>query len=343
MSAKKIVLLVICGILLILILAAAVIGIDISRDISGKKRSSEHVSVIEVSSGDSTRKIAQKLKDSGVIRYSGIFVYMASMQEVDKKLQIGTYEFHNGESYQEILHILKQAPNYRPSVRITFTEGMEVSDIIARFLENGIGTQAGFDAAVNYDFGLSYLPAAGTESRLEGFLYPDTYDFFLDDTEVNVLLKLLNRFSQMAANADLEAKANAAGLSVYEAVTLGSIIQKEAGKTSDFALVSSVFHNRLKIDMLLQSDATVSYMIPKSERLPSCTAAQLQQDTPYNVYLHKGLPPTPICSPSIDAVIAACEPAESEYLYFIGTPAGETVFAVTYSEHQNNIKQYLKQ
>jgi UPF0755 protein len=219
---------------------------------------------------------------------------------------------------------------------------MEVSDIIALFLENGIGTETGFKAAIDSNYGYAYLPAAGTKNRLEGFLYPDTYDFFVDDTEVNVLSKMLANFNSKAAAAGLEEKAAAADMTVYQAMILGSIIQKEAGKLSDFALVSSVFHNRLKDGIRLQSDATVSYMIPKSERLPSCTADQLEQDTPYNVYIHKGLPPTPICCSSIDAVIAACEPAESDYYYFIGTPDGVTVFAKTYEEHRHNVDQYLK-
>lgn len=111
-------------------------------------------------------------------------------------------------------------------------------------------------------------------------------------------------------------------------------------------MVSSVFHNRLRDDWLLQSDAAVSYPIPKEERLPSCTYEQLQTDTPYNVYMHKGLTPTPICNPSIEAAVAACQPSESDYFYFIGyidsTGDQITVFAKTYEEHQKNINKYLK-
>lgn len=341
-KAKKIIILSVVAVIVALIIGAGLFGLDVYRDVTGAKEKNNEQAQIEIVSGDTTRNIAKKLEDAGVIGYSAVFRYMATMQSVDNKLQVGTYEFNVGESYAEILYILKQAPNYRPSVRITFTEGMEVSDIIDLFLKNGIGTSEGFKAALDYDYGYLYLPAVGTENRLEGFLYPDTYDFFLDDTEVNVIAKMISNFNQKAVSANLEQKAAALDMTLYEVLTLGSIIQKEGGKVSDFTMVSSVFHNRLDIGMLLQSDAAVSYPIPKSERRPSCTYEQLKTDTPYNVYLHKGLTPTPICCPSIDAIVAACEPAESEYYYFIGTPDGQTIFAKTMGEHQANIDKYLK-
>ena len=342
MSKKKIVVLVICGALLIGIGVCALIGIDISRDVSGKKWDETSQSVtITIESGATTSRIAAQLQEKGVIHYPKVFVLMATMRSLDTKLQKGSYEFQPGSSYSDILELLKKAPNARPTVKITFKEGCEVQDVIALFLEKGIGTQEGFNAALKADFGYDYLPDPEADHRLEGFLYPDTYEFFQDDTEVNVLKKMLAQFNQKATAADLPAKAEAAGMSVYEVVTLGSIIQKEAGSADDFALISSVFHNRLKVNMRLQSDATVSYVIPKSERRASCTNDQLAMDTPYNVYLHGGLPPTPICNACIDAVVAAAQPAESDYLYFIGTPSGQTIYAVTYAEHQKNIKKYL--
>lgn len=346
-KAKKIVLFSILGVILALILGVVVFAFDVYRDVTGAKEQTDKTVQIEIEPGDSTGIIARKLEDADVIGYSLVFRYMATMQSVDDKLQVGIYEFNAGESYSQILHILKQAPNYRPSVRITFTEGMEVSDIVEKFLEVGKSkgatwTKEGFETALDYDYGYVYIPGVGTENRLEGFLYPDTYDFFLDDTEVNLFAKMISNFNQKAISVDLETKAAAANMTVYEVLTLGSIIQKEGGKISDFAMVSSVFHNRLEIDMLLQSDAAVSYPIPKEERLPSCTYEQLTTDTPYNVYIHKGLTPTPICNPSIDAVVAACEPAESEYYYFIGTPDGQTIFAKNITEHQANVDKYLK-
>ena len=164
---------------------------------------------------------------------------------------------------------------------------------------------------------------------------------------MELFTKMIGNFNQKAIASGLQDKATAKDMTLYEALTLGSIIQKEAGKVADFNMVSSVFHNRLRDGWLLQSDAAVSYPIPKAERLPSCTYEQLNTDTPYNVYMHKGLTPTPICNPSIEAAVAACEPTASDYFYFIGyvdKTTGEqiTVFAKTFAEHQTNINKYLK-
>lgn len=351
---KKIVLLVVLAVVLSFIIAAGLFILDIYRDSTGQKSMENEYVQIEIKAGDSTSKIAQRLEDEGVIGYDWWFKIMATFQSVDTKLQVGTYEFNVGQSYNEILYILKQAPNYRESVRISFAEGTEVTDIIAKFLEAGrekgaSWTEEGFNAAILADYNCVYIPAVNAlpegcpvYARLEGFLYPDTYDFFLDSSEEELFAKMIAQFNQKATAAGLEAKAAAADITVYEAMVLGSIIQKESGKISDFAMISSVFNNRLDIDMKLQSDAAVSYMVPKAERLPSCTYEQLNKDTPYNVYMHKGLTPTPICCARIEAAVAACEPAESDYYYFIGTPAGETIFAKTYTEHMANVNKYLR-
>lgn len=353
-NAKKIVLLVVLGVILAAIIAAAIFAVDVFRDVSGKKLNQSEFAQIEIVSGDTTRSIGKKLQQAGVIGYADVFRIMATMQSVDTKLQIGKYEFNVGQSYHSILHVLKQAPNYRESVRIGFAEGTEVTDIIDKFLavgaEHGASwTKEGFEAALLADYSCVYIPAVGAlpegcpvYARLEGFLYPDTYDFFLDSTEEELFAKMIAQFNQKAASAGLEEKAAAANITVYDAMILGSIIQKESGNIADFAMISSVFNNRLDIDMKLQSDAAVSYMVPKDERLPSCTYQQLNTDTPYNVYMRKGLTPTPICCARIEAAVAACEPAESEYYYFIGTPDGQTIFAKTFAEHSDNIKKYLK-
>lgn len=331
---------IVFGVIAVLILAAVIAvtvflgNLRADRDGSPVPSSGEKIVTIEIKQGQTAADVAQTLADLGVIKYPWYFRLEAGDHGVI--VQKGTFEipFHAG--YEEIFEIITAAPEYRPSVRITFPEGCEVSDVIDLFLEKGIGTREGFESAVHAAYPYSYLPEPGTANRLEGFLYPETYDFFLDSTPVDVIGKMLAEFDsrRIAANISEE--------DIYEALILGSIIQKESGNPADFAMISSVFNNRLDIDMRLQSDAATNYPIPKDERLPSCTAAQLAQDTPYNVYIHYGLTPTPICNPRIEAVSAAMNPAESEYLYFIGTPDGQTIFAKTYSEHKKNIDQYLK-
>ncbi len=356
-NKKKIVFLVVLGVVLALIAAAAItvfaVYSNLQKDVNGDPSKTDLVT-IEIVSGDSTKRIASKLEEKGIIDFPFWFVLMARQQSIDNKLQIGTYEFSVGDSYQEILNILKKAPNFRPSVRISFAEGTEVTDIIDKFLSvgaenNTAWTREGFNAALKADYDCPYIPKVDslpkdvpTYARLEGFLYPDTYDFFLDMTEEELFAKMIDQFNRKAESVGLVAKAQAAEMTVYEALVLGSIIQRESGNVADFPLISSVFNNRLDIDMKLQSDAAVNYMIPKAERRPGCTTEQLNTDTPYNIYMHKGLTPTPICCARIEAAVAACEPQESDYYYFIGTPDGVTIFAKTYAEHLANVNKYLR-
>ncbi|MBO5248363.1 MAG: endolytic transglycosylase MltG [Clostridia bacterium] len=362
-NKKKVVLLSVLVAILVLIISATIVCLvvynDFRNDVSGDDSLSEK-KTIEIVSGDTTKRIASKLEAQGIVDYPFWFIVMARQQSVDNKLQIGTYEFTVGDSYQEILDILKKAPNYRPALRIGFPEGTEVTDIIEKFLTEGKGktswTREGFEAALIAEYDCAYIPSVNSlpegvpvYARLEGFLYPDTYDFFLDSTEEQLFAKMIDQFNKKVQSSDLVSKAQAADMTVYDAMILGSIIQKESGNVADFALISSVFNNRLDIDMKLQSDATVSYMIPKDERLASCTSAQLNTDTPYNVYMHKGLSPTPICCPRIEAIVAACEPEQSDYYYFIGVPgnsptpeAGKTLFSKTYQEHMQKVNKYLR-
>lgn len=356
-KSKKLVLWIVLGVIAALIATVAitvsVFYSNLKKDVNGDGTLTD-LATIEIVSGDTTKRIAAKLEEKGIVDFPFWFVLMARQQSIDNKLQVGTYEFSVGDSYQEILNILKKAPNYRPSVRIGFAEGAEVTDIIEKFLSVGAEkgtdwTKAGFDAALLAEYDCPYIPKVDSlpegvpvYARLEGFLYPDTYDFFLDSTEEELFAKMIDQFNKKAEAFGLAEKAQAADITVYEAMILGSIIQRESGNVKDFPLISSVFNNRLDIDMKLQSDAAVNYMIPKDERRPGCTSEQLNTDTPYNTYMHKGLTPTPICCSRMEAVISACEPQESDYYYFIGTPDGVTIFAKTYEEHLINVNKYLR-
>lgn len=350
---KKIVLFSLLGVLAILIAVGAYFYFDITAEIDGENVRDEFVS-FSVERGDGLNSVSNRLAEMGIIEYPFFFRLYGSMNGMGSKIIENDYDLRKGASYEEIFAAITTPRKARPSVRITFPEGTEVTDIIEKFLAVGAEKGAawsreGFNAALLAEYECSYIPAVSAlpegvpvYARLEGFLYPDTYDFYLDSTEQELFAKMVAQFIKKAETAGLAQKAQAAGVSVYDAMILGSIIQKESGNVADFALISSVFNNRLEIDMKLQSDATVSYMIPKEERLASCTSAQLNTDTPYNVYMHKGLSPTPICCARIEASVAACEPQESDYLYFIGTPDGVTIFAETFKEHQANVNKYLK-
>jgi UPF0755 protein len=178
--------------------------------------------------------------------------------------------------------------------------------------------------------------------RLEGYLFPDTYQFYKASSEWTIVNKMLKRFTQIFKK-DHRDQCAALGYTVDEVVTLASMIEKEAGRPSEFFNVSSVFHNRLNNKWnfpKLESDATVVYVVSHEmgERT-AITAADLKKDTPYNTYLYDGLPPSPIANPSASAMLAALLPQETKYYFFIANK-GVTYYSETKEQHDAYIEQF---
>lgn len=338
---KKVIKLTFCLILIALLGISIYYIIDIGNEIKGSDVKGEEVT-LEIISGDSASSVISKLKDLELIKYEDIFKILSRMENLERNIQIGTYIINKGSSYQEIFELLKSNTTYRDSVRITFTEGCEVHDIFKTLVANGIGTMERYEqVAKGWDFGYSFLPDIGSDNRLEGFLYPDTYDFFLDEKEESVIKRFLDNFNKKMTEAGLWEKISQSGDTIYDTLTLASIIEKESQYTPELARISSVFHNRLEIRMMLQSDATVNYILAKEDRYSSISSSTMAIDSPYNTYKYYGLTPTPICNPSIQSIAAAIEPEDTEYLYFCAKGDGSHVFAFTYEEHLKNVKTYL--
>ena len=338
---KKAIRLTFCLILIILLGISIYYIIDISNDIRGTDIKGEEVT-LEIISGDTASSVTEKLKELGLIKYEDIFKFLSRMESLERNIQIGTYVINEGSSYQEIFDLLKSNTTYRESIRITFTEGCEVQDIFNTLVANGIGNLDRYEqVAKGWDFGYDFLPEIGSENRLEGFLYPDTYDFFLDEKEESVIKRFLDNFNTKMTEAGLWEKISQKGETVYDTLILASIIEKESQYTPELARISSVFHNRLEKRMMLQSDATVNYILDKEDRYSSISSSTMAIDSPYNTYKYYGLTPTPICNPSIQSITAAIEPEDTNYLYFCAKGDGSHVFAFTYEEHLKNVKAYL--
>ena len=338
---KKAIRLTFCLILIILLGISIYYIIDISNDIRGTDIKGEEVT-LEIISGDTASSVTEKLKELGLIKYEDIFKFLSRMESLERNIQIGTYVIKEGSSYQEIFDLLKSNTTYRESIRITFTEGCEVQDIFNTLVANGIGNLDRYEqVAKGWDFGYDFLPEIGSENRLEGFLYPDTYDFFLDEKEESVIKRFLDNFNKKMTEAGLWEKISQKGETVYDTLILASIIEKESQYTPELARISSVFHNRLEKRMMLQSDATVNYILDKEDRYSSISSSTMAIDSPYNTYKYYGLTPTPICNPSIPSITAAIEPEDTNYLYFCAKGDGSHVFAFTYEEHLKNVKAYL--
>ncbi len=308
--------------------------------------STEEIDVV-INTNDSLATIANKLEEAGIIRNSKIFKYYVDFSDMSSKLLAGKFTLSPSMTFDDIISILKRSSAAAETTRLTFAEGISVETYAALFTQEGVlendlsfmdKVTTGLDYT-KYWFIQEVLAKEATTEKsrkyvLEGYLFPETYDFYISSTADQAIEKLLDQFEKVFTDEYRE-RAEELGMSVDDVVILASMIEKEA-KEDDFAKVSAVFHNRLEIEQPLQSCATHRYFMEEKKLVYS--GDELKIDSPYNTYLYGGLPIGPICNPGKAAIEAALWPEESYlgvYYYFcLGDPAtGETIFSKTYEEH----------
>lgn len=306
---------------------------------------SDDVVEITIDSDLNLDEITDLLYDNDIIKYPSLFKFYARLTNDDGTFLKGTYSISPSMNYDYLLNAFK--PSFsRETVWITIPEGYCVEDMITLFTSNGIATRDEFITAINetkYDFDfLKPLYENSPEGRtylLEGYLYPDKYEFYVDSSAETVIYKLLDNFDNKFDELYYE-RAEELGLTVDEVLTIASLIQSEAYYLDEYEYVSSVFHNRLGNPNYpkIESDATIVYAIycATGER-PSSISSQKFYDSPYNTYLYNGLPPGPICSPSYNAITCALYPADTSYYFFLSDSSGRMVFSRTLQEHLNAI------
>lgn len=347
-SVIKAVIYIIFVLVISVFLSIAVIAI--SNDIFAFVKSDEvvEVTIPEYATLD---EVADILYRNDIIKYPTVFKLYAVAEHDNGEFLQGTYSVDPMMSYETLLAEFKEKP-VSGVCRITIPEGYSTDEIIDLMVENGIGTREGYEDVIqNYEFDywfITELEESGRMTdrlyRLDGYLFPDTYEFYKNSSEATVINKLLKRFSQIFTR-EYRDQCIALGYSVDEMITLASIIEKEAAAPSEFFWVSSVFHNRLNNPWSfprLESDATVLYIIAhdKGERPKTVTPEDLQYETPYNTYKYEGLPPGPIANPSASAMLAALSPVSSNYYYFYYMSSkGSTVYSATKAEHDAYIAQ----
>ena len=297
---------------------------------------------ITVSSGENFNDITVKLQENNVISSSFLFKIYARLyyNEEILNIQSGTFHIAPKTGYKEIFKVLPDVPDYNV-VTVTVPEGYNAEEMAALFESKGLCNKERFIKAVKrgrFDFKYQNQ-LKDTEYKLEGFLFPDTYIFEKDKTDENIIIeKMLDRFEEIYRkyeNAQSE-------YSVYEIITLASIIEKEAMAAEDFYDVSSVFHNRLKRNDYmnrLQSCATVQYVL--DERKTVLSDSDIKIDSLYNTYLYPGLPVGPIASPGERAIDAAINPNKTKYLYFLNDENGKLYFSETLEQHNLNKQKYV--
>jgi len=245
----------------------------------------------------------------------------------------------------KVYRLLKREPviEKAPEQTITIIEGWRMEEIARYLEEQGLVTQVAIFSTVKnpssellakYDF-LQDKPA---KSSLEGYLFPDTYRVFKNTSAEEVIGKMLDNFGSKLS-PELLVKIKASGQSIFQIITLASIVEKEVRTPEDMKMVADVFLKRLKEGIALRSDATINYITGKGLVQPSL--ADTQVDNLYNTYLYPGLPPGPIASPGLNAIKATIEPTPNPYYYFLTTKDGQVIYSKTYEEHLQNKRKYL--
>lgn len=295
---------------------------------------------IEIPQGSGSSQIAALLVEHDVIASKDEFLKFVAENGDDKKLKPGKYTFREGMDLSEVVAAL--VAGTQDENKLTLPEGITVQQTAAA-VEKSLGIpkdeflkQA---KASNYEAEYPFLKGAYNDS-LEGYLFPKTYNFDEQVTADEVIRRLLDQF--VKETEGLNFAENPAGLSEQQVITLASLIERETKVETERPRVASVIYNRLKKDMLLQVDAAVVYALGGDKQ--RLTKEDLKVDSPYNIYVHKGLPPGPICSPSLSAIKAALSPEDTNYLYYVLTSKdGSHTFTEDYDSFLQAKEVYKKE
>ncbi len=311
-----------------------------------------------VSEGESIASVAGRLKEEGLVEYEWLFKFYCWFSHAERKIEPGTYELNNLYDYHALVNGMIATSTDRATVTVTVPEGYECKDIFQLLAENGVCTVDELEqTAANYQFDYAFLRGLeyGSKTRLEGYLFPDTYEFYVNDKPENVIDKFLRNFDnkltdQMyedvaALNDRLREKMQASGftdteianaeLTMHDVIIVASLVEKETAKTSESATIASVIYNRLcsKLYPCLQIDATIQYAL--GERKEVLSDADKYVISPYNTYTNAGLPAGPIANPGINSIRAALYPADTDYYFYALGTNGVHHFSTTYYEHQD--------
>lgn len=293
---------------------------------------------LTIAEGATTAQVAQELEDKNIIRSALVFKYLAQSMNAETALLPGKYSVSPHLSPKEIITLIT-SPQTPKTVKVTIPEGYTVKQIIKTLVQKGLGSTDELQKVVTSDtFSYDFLKGAPAgEHRLEGYLFPDTYLIEPKTSAHEIIGMMLKRFAQ-ELTPENEQLLKSEKLSVNQWVTIASMVEREAVKANERPTIASVIFNRLKINMPLQIDATIQFLLPESKL--KLTYDDLKIKSPYNTYLNLGLPPGPIASPGDASLQAVLHPDKTEYLYYVAKGDGSHVFAKTYSEQLKNEAKY---
>jgi UPF0755 protein len=288
--------------------------------------------LITIPPGSPAVAIARKLESSGIVRTRYAFDLVRAYKH--GTLQAGTYQFDHPEAPTDVYATIAHGDVYTKTLIVP--EGANIFDIASRVEQAGLGAGRDFLAVAAADTSLiaDLDPKA---KSLEGYLFPDTYRFAPTATAAQIAAAMVKRFRQAALQLGLNQN-------VHQVVTIASLVERETAVDAERPLVASVFENRLEKKMPLKTDPSIIYGLELTGQWRgSIYASDLTRDTPYNTYLHAGLPPGPVANPGVPSLRAAMDPAKTNYLYFVAASVdaqGRSLFAATLDEHNRNVAEY---
>lgn len=315
---------------------AAALGLAAAGGVShlNSPAGGQKTQTIRIQAGMSARQIGEKLARQGLIRSALLFEWTARFRGLAHQLEAGSYELSGGETTAAILVDLLEAP--LEMVRLTLPEGLTRHQTAALLQRLGLADSSRFMALTE---DATLLRQLGVRAEnLEGYLYPETYFLDRHATEEEIIRRMVAEFFSLFSDS-LYVRLDSLGLTLHQAVTLASIVEREAMVAEERAVISSIFHRRLSFSRRLESCATVEFALGVHKK--RLTNADLRVVSPYNTYKHRGLPPGPIDSPGRASILATLYPAETEYLYFVARGDGTHSFSRTNKEHEQ-AKRALK-
>lgn len=292
-----------------------------------------------VREGEGWTEVTERLRQRGLIRRPLVFKAIVQLSGARSGLLPGRYQLRRGTSSRDLIGALTDKENQSS---LTVPEGWRTEQIGERLVAQGLATSEQWRMALRTPPDSPVVASRPENVGLEGYIHPGTYVF----TEENVAAQLITdgiRNLEKQLTPELLTKIEAQGLSAHDALTVASIVERETSLPAERPIVASVYLNRLRRGMKLQADPTTQYAVgrPGNWWKAELTREDLRNPSPYNTYVHEGLPPGPIASPGTASIEAVAQPARTRYLFFVAKGDGGHAFAVTYEEHQANVRRYL--
>ncbi len=315
---------------------------------------SQEKAVFTIKKGEGAKEISINLKRKRLIKHSSVFRFYVLVKGVSGKLKAGSYSLSKSMNISEMVEKFVSGDVIKK--KITIIEGWNLRNIGRYFEEQGVSKEKEFFELVGFplvdysqktdlpkpkDFSkeFEFLRDKPENVGLEGYLFPDTYEISLGETLESIVRKMLRNFDKKLT-PELREEIKKQGKTIFEIVTMASLLEKEVQTLEDKKIVSGIFWKRLKNSKPLESCATIAYILGVNKWRYSFKDTRIK--SPYNTYLNKGLPLGPICNPGLESIFAAVYPKQTDYWYYLSTPDGKTIFSKTFQEHNIAKSKYLK-